>query len=826
MKVKKRNGRLEDFNVDKINKCAERACKNLENVSASEVLIDAKIKLYDKVTTVEIDKSLIMSARSKIEFEPNYAYMAARMLLNTIYKEVFGEGVDSDAFELQYRKSFITNMRRLVREEILDEQLIECFDLRDLSSRLDIEREKQWKYLGIQTIYDRYLLHIDNRRMETPQAMWMRIAMGLALNEKPEDRQEYAIKFYETLSQFDVVSSTPTLFNSGTTHSQLSSCYLNTFDDSIDGIFDGLWQEARKSKFAGGLGFDITNFRSRGSFIKGTNGTNQGPVYFWKLYNDMLVAVNQGGKRKGAGCAYLETWHADIEDFLALRKTVGDDRMRCHDMNTANWIPDLFMEQVEKDGDWHLFSPDEVPELHETFGAEFKKHYKKYVKKGKNEELRVFKTVSAKGLWKKMLKSLFETGHPWITFKDPSNLRYSNQHVGTVHSSNLCTEILLHTKPTIHNDDGTRSVKEYGETATCNLASINLKRHVGVDKHGEKFIDYEKLERSTKMAMRMLDNVIDLNYYPTEEARKSNMTHRPVGLGTMGWHDMFYEFNINYGSDDAIRISDEIYENVSYFAIESSSDMALEKETYESYSGSLWSKGTFPIDTYKELMELRGTEQKITPRKDWDKLKAKVAKQGMRNSNTMAIAPTATISYIAGCSQSIEPNFGVIFVYSTLSGEFTMMNEYFVNDMKAEGIWTKELSNLVKSVDGDLHKLNGSIPQWIKEKYVTAFHQDQFKLIDCAAARQKWIDQGQSLNLYNDKSSMKFLNDIYFHAWRSGLKTTYYLRNLAASAVEKSTGVNVEEHSDEADNTASEQTEASLCSLEAKMRGEICESCQ
>ena len=828
MKVKKRNGRLEDFNVDKINKCAERACKNLENISASEVLIDAKIKLYDKVTTDEIDKSLIMSARSKIEFEPNYTYMAARMLLNTIYKEVFGEGVDSDAFELQYRKSFITNMRRLVREDILNEELLESFDLRELSAKLNIEREKDWKYLGIQTIYDRYLLHIDNRRMETPQAMWMRIAMGLALNEKPEDRQEYALKFYETLSQFDVVSSTPTLFNSGTTHSQLSSCYLNTFDDSIDGIFDGLWQEARKSKFAGGLGFDITNFRSRGSFIKGTNGTNQGPVYFWKLYNDMLVAVNQGGKRKGAGCAYLETWHADIEDFLALRKTVGDDRMRCHDMNTANWIPDLFMEQVEKDGDWHLFSPDEVPELHETFGAEFKKHYKRYVKKGKNEELRVFKTVSAKGLWKKMLKSLFETGHPWITFKDPSNLRYSNQHVGAVHSSNLCTEILLHTKPTIHNDDGTRSVKEYGETATCNLASINLKRHVSQNEHGEKFIDYEKLERSTKMAMRMLDNVIDLNYYPTEEARKSNMTHRPVGLGTMGWHDMFYEFNVNYGSDDAIRISDEIYENISYFAIESSSDLAVEKETYESYSGSLWSKGTFPIDTYKELMELRGTETKITPRKDWDKLKAKVAKQGMRNSNTMAIAPTATISYIAGCSQSIEPNFGVIFVYSTLSGEFTMMNEYFVNDMKAEGIWTKELANLVKSVDGDLHKLNGSIPQWIKEKYVTAFHQDQFKLIDCAAARQKWIDQGQSLNLYNDKSSMKFLNDIYFHAWRSGLKTTYYLRNLAASAIEKSTGSNVEEHNaDNADAQGEgENSEPTLCSLEAKMRGEICESCQ
>ena len=828
MKVKKRNGRLENFNVDKINMCAERASKNLDNVSASEVLIDAKIKLYDKVTTTEIDKSLIMSARSKIEFEPNYAYMAARMLLNTIYKEVFGEGVDSDAFELQYRKSFITNMRRLVREEILNEELLESFDLRELSAKLNIEREKDWKYLGIQTIYDRYLLHIEGRRMETPQAMWMRIAMGLALNEKPEDRQAYALKFYETLSCFDVVSSTPTLFNSGTTHSQLSSCYLNTFDDSIDGIFDGIWQEARKSKFAGGLGFDITNFRARGSYIKGTNGINQGPVYFWKLYNDMLVAVNQGGKRKGAGCAYLETWHSDIEDFLALRKTVGDDRMRCHDMNTANWIPDLFMKQVEADGPWYLFSPNEVPELHEIFGEAFETKYWEYVKKGQDGELNVFRELKAKDLWKKMLKSIFETGHPWVTFKDPSNIRYSNQHVGTVHSSNLCTEILLHTKPTIHADDGTRTVKEYGETATCNLASINLKRHVGVDKNGEKFIDYKKLEASTKMAMRMLDNVIDLNYYPTEEARKSNMTHRPVGLGTMGWHDMFYEFNVNYGSDDAIRISDEIYENISYFAIESSSDMAVEKETYESYTGSLWSKGTFPIDTWKQVMKLRGNSDEVNLRKNWDKLKKKVAKQGMRNSNTMAIAPTATISYIAGCSQSIEPNFGVIFVYSTLSGEFTMMNEYFVNDMKAEGIWTKELANLVKTVDGDLSKLNGSIPQWIKEKYVTAFQQDQFKLIDCAASRQKWIDQGQSLNLYNDKSSMKFLNDIYTHAWKSGLKTTYYLRNLAASAIEKSTGSNVEEHN--ADNTDTENpqetTEPSLCSLEAKMRGEICESCQ
>jgi ribonucleoside-diphosphate reductase alpha chain len=824
MKVKKRNGRLEEFNVEKINKCAERACEGLENVSASQVILAAEIKLYDKVTTIEIDKSLIMSARSKIEYEPNYSLVAARLLLNTIYKEVFGEGVDSDANELQYRKSFITNLRKLVREDILNPELVESYDLRELSAKLDLTRDGNWKYLGIQTIYDRYLLHIDGRRMETPQAMWMRVAMGLALNEAPDQRQEYALKFYDVLSNFELVSSTPTLFNSGTTHSQLSSCYLNTFDDSIDGIFDGLWQEARKSKFAGGLGFDITNFRSRGSFIKGTNGTNQGPVYFWKLYNDMLVAVNQGGKRKGAGCAYLETWHADIEDFLALRKTVGDDRMRCHDMNTANWIPDLFMEQVQKDGDWHLFSPDEVPELHETFGAEFKKHYKKYVKKGKNEELRVFKTVSAKALWKKMLKSLFETGHPWITFKDPCNIRYSNQHAGVVHSSNLCTEIQLHTKPSTYDNQGGRVVKEYGETATCNLSSINLKQHIGVDDNGEKFIDYDKMDRTIDVGMRMLDNVIDLNYYPTEEARRSNLLNRPVGLGTMGWHDLFYEFGVTYSSKDATRISDEIYEHISYSAINASSTLASERGTYETYEGSLWSQDIFPVDTYRELMRIRGVEKRIHLRKDWDELRKTVKAQGMRNSNTMAIAPTATISYIAGCSQSIEPNFGVIFVYSTLSGEFTMMNEYFVNDMKELGLWDKTVADMVKSVDGDLSKLNGQIPQWVKDKYVTAFGQDQFALIDCAAARQKWIDQGQSLNLYNDGTSMKFLNDIYFHAWKSGLKTTYYLRNLAASSIEKSTVTEVDKmESVEIDD---EEQPSAMCSLEAKMRGETCESCQ
>ena len=744
--VKKRNNRLVPFEVEKINRSAERACESLENVSASEIVLDAKIKLYDKVKTSEIDRSLISSASSKIEKEPNYNYVAARLLLNTIYKEVFGEGVDSQAFELQYHKSFITNLKRLIKEEIINPELAD-FDLKKISESIDTKRDLNWKYLGIQTIYDRYLLHIDGRRMESPQGFFMRVAMGLALAEK-ENREEWAIKFYNTLSSFDLMSSTPTLFNSGTMHPQLSSCYLNTFEDSIDGIFDGLWQEARKSKFAGGLGMDITPYRARGSYIKGTNGENQGPVYFWKLYGDMLVAVNQGGKRKGAGCAYLETWHADIEDFLELRKNVGDERMRSHDMNTSNWIPDLFLKQVETDGDWYLFSPNETPELHEIYGEDFERKYWEYVELGKKGSLRVFKQTKAKELWKKMLKALFETGHPWITFKDPSNIRYSNQHVGTVHSSNLCTEILLHTK----------------------------------------------------------------------ESENANVRHRPVGLGSMGWHDVFYALDVDYSSDEAVEWSDKIYEHISYAAILSSSKLAKERGKYSTYKGSLWDQGVLPIDTYKNLFKTRGQRPKATTSLDWSIIRNHIAEHGMRNSNTMAIAPTATISYICGCSQSIEPNFGVIFVYSTLSGEFTQINQHFVNDVKKAGLWSQEFIDVIKSVDGDLSKLKNTIPEKIKEKYKTAFHQDQLKLIDCAAARQKWIDQGQSLNLYNNKTSLKFLNDMYMHAWKSGLKTTYYLRSTAASTIEKSTvSAQKKEYTEE---------ELMACSIEAARNGEECEACQ
>jgi ribonucleoside-diphosphate reductase alpha chain len=809
--VKKRNNRLVPFEVEKINRSAERACDNLENVSASEIVLDAKIKLYDKVKTSEIDKSLISSASSKIEKEPNYNYVAARLLLNTIYKEVFAEGVDSEAFELQYHKSFITNLKKLIKEGILDKRLAE-FDLKKVSEAIDTSRDLNWKYLGIQTVYDRYLLHIDGRRMESPQGFFMRVAMGLALAEK-EDREDWAIKFYNTLSSFDLMSSTPTLFNSGTVHPQLSSCYLNTFEDSIDGIFDGLWQEARKSKFAGGLGMDVTPYRARGSYIKGTNGENQGPVYFWKLYGDMLVAVNQGGKRKGAGCAYLETWHADIEDFLELRKNVGDERMRAHDMNTANWIPDLFLKQVEKDEDWYLFSPNETPELHEIYGENFESKYWEYVEKGKNGELRVFKEVKAKDLWKKMLKALFETGHPWITFKDPSNIRYSNQHVGTVHSSNLCTEILLHTTPTKYSEGNLREVEEHGETAVCNLASINLKNHLK-----KRTLDFDKIQKTADIGMRMLDNVVDINFYPTKESENANVRHRPVGLGSMGWHDVFYALGVDYSSEEAVEWSDKIYEHISYGAILSSSKLAKERGKYPTYDGSLWDKGVLPIDTYKNLFKTRGQRPKVTSTLDWEAVRDHISEHGMRNSNTMAIAPTATISYICGCSQSIEPNFGVIFVYSTLSGEFTQINEYFVEDIKKAGLWSQEFIDAVKSVDGDLSKLQNTIPENIKEKYKTAFHQDQIKLIDCAAARQKWIDQGQSLNLYNNKTSLKFLNDMYMHAWKSGLKTTYYLRSTAASTIEKST----------VSSEKNEYTEEEImaCSIEAMRNGEECEACQ
>jgi len=807
------------FNEQKIRTCVERCCVDrsgeaYDGVDAESVMFNARIKLFDGIKTSEIDDSLVKSARSMIEQEPNYTYVAAGLLLNTIYKEVFGTGVDNDAFEMQYRTTFIVNLKKLIKAGIVNKEMAKM-DLKMLSDSLKIERDHKFAYLGLQTVYDRYLHHIDGQKMETPQAFWMRVAMGLALREE-DNREQWALKFYEVLSNFDYMCSTPTLFNSGGTFNQLSSCFLSTFEDSIVGIFDGLLQEALKNKYAGGLGMDLTNFRATNSYIRGTNGETQGAVYFWKLYGDMLTAVNQGGKRRGAGCAYLETWHADIEDFIQLRKNTGDDRKRTHDMNTAHWIPDLFLKCVLEDKPWYLFTTSEVPELHDLYGKDFEKKYYEYVKRGQNGELRIFKEIPAKELWKKMLRSLFETGHPWMTFKDPCNVRSPQQHAGVVHSSNLCTEITLNTKATQYNKNS-RSVKQYGETAVCNLGSINLSNHI-VSVDGVEKIDYDKLKRTIAVGSRMLDNVIDINFYPTEEAKRSNMNHRPVGMGSMGWHDMFYKLGIEFDSEQAVKLSGQLYEYISYYTIAASNKLAKERGAYETFAGSAWSKGEFPMDTYRTLMSTRSERAIGTTRGDldWDALKSKVIKTGIRNSNTMAIAPTATISSIVGCSPSIEPYYSVLYVYSTLSGEFTMVNRHFVEDMKKLNLWNQEMINEIKRTDGDISQIKlVKLPEEILSKYKTSFQQDQFKMIESAAARQRWIDQAQSLNLYNNQTSLKYLNDLYMHAWNHGLKTTYYLRNLAASKIEKSTVSN---------GSDPEPENIKACSLNSPP-GE-CEACQ
>jgi ribonucleoside-diphosphate reductase alpha chain len=620
----------------------------------------------------------------------------------------------------------------------------------------------------------------------------MRVAMGLALGEKPEDRTEWSIKFYEVLSTFRYMTSTPTLFNAGGVRNQLSSCFLNTFEDSLEGIFDGLHQEAQKSKFAGGLGMDFTPFRAGNAVINSTSGRTQGLVYILKLFNDMLVAINQSGKRRGAGCGYLETWHYDIEDFLDLRKNVGDDRRRCHDMNTANWIPDLFMKQVESDGLWYLFSPDETPDLHELWGEAFESKYWQYVEKGKNGELRLFREIAAKDLWKKMLKMLFETSHPWMTWKDPSNIRYSNQHVGVVHSSNLCTEIILHNKPTSFERNNDRCIKEYGETAVCNLGSVNVDAHLHtVD--GKTCINWELLADTIATGARMLDNVIDINFYPTQEAKLSNTRHRPVGMGSMGWHDMFYALDINYDSDEAVKLSDELYEFMSMQSIKASALLAKERGAYSTYKGSLWDQDIFPIDTYNKLASMRASSDTLmSPGKEtldgWLHVRNLVKEYGMRNSNTMAIAPTATISVIVGCSSCTEPYYNPIYVSSTLSGDFTVVCEPLVEDLKKFNLWNYNMLNDLKRANGDLTQIvfaDAEQKAYLYAKYKTAFQQDQIKLLEAAAARGKWIDQAMSVNLFNDKTSLKYLNDIYITAWKLGLKTTYYLRNRGASDIEK-----------------------------------------
>ena len=825
IKIKKRNGRLEDVCIDKINKCVERACGSLEEVSVSEIVLDASLQLYNKIPTTEINQALILSARSKIEKEPNYAYVAARMLLNNLYKEVFGKTVESETFIDQYKKSFVKNIKTMVKEGRLSEALL-LYDLDVLAEKLEQPRDGSFKYLGVQTLYDRYFIHIDGNRMETPQAFYMRVAMGLCVGE--DDKEKRAIEMYDMMSEFRYSPSTPTLFNSGTNRSQLSSCYLSTVDDSIDGIFGTIHNQARLSKYAGGLGVDWSSIRAAGSYIKGTNGNSSGLVPWLKIFNDTLVAVNQGGKRKGAGCSYLEPWHLDIDDFLELRKNTGDDRRRCHDMNTALWVCDEFMIAVSKKRDWYLFDPVECPELHETYGKEFTKVYKKYIKMANDGDIKNFRVVDAKELWKKILTALYETGHPWITFKDSSNIRYSNKHKGIIHSSNLCTEIFLHTKPTEYYEG---NVVDVGETAVCNLASVNLASHLKV-----RTIDWKKLQQTVETAVRGLDNVINLNFYPTKEAEKSNLSHRPVGLGIMGTHDILHKLGIPYNSKDAVLICGKIQEFISFHAIKTSALLAKEKGAYPSFEGSEWDNGNFPIDTYCDLMNQREkhSPENVYKKEDfetieeWHEVRLLVAEHGMRNSNVMAIAPTATISYIQGCSQSIEPDYSVLYVYSTLSGEFTMVNEHFVAMAKKKGIWCQELIDALKTADGDVMLLD--IDEDIQREFKTAFDINYDILIEAAAERQKWIDMGQSLNLYNKFESLKYLNDLYFKAWESGLKSTYYLRGKSATRVEKSTIESTTEQADSTEGVTPEEDvvlEEDLSQVKACLITDPdCESCQ
>jgi len=745
----------------------ESACEGLGPVvSAASVLADTLKNLYDGVALDEVYKSAILSARALIEKDPAYSQVTARLLLHTVRKEVLGEVVAQREMHQRYPGYFVQFIHRGIEAELLSEEL-RHFDLARLGAALHADRDQQFGYLGLQTLYDRYFLHVDEQRIELPQAFFMRVAMGLALNEI--DREARAIAFYELLSSFDFMSSTPTLFNAGTRRSQLSSCYLTTVADDLDGIYEAIKENALLAKYAGGLGNDWTSVRALGSHIKGTNGKSQGVVPFLKVVNDTAVAVNQGGKRKGAVCSYLESWHLDIEEFLDLRKNTGDDRRRTHDMHTANWIPDLFMKRVQEEREWTLFSPDEVPDLHDLVGRRFEARYAHYEKLAEQGEIRMFRKVPAVELWRKMLTRLFETGHPWITWKDPSNVRSPQDHAGVVHSSNLCTEILLNTSPT--------------ETAVCNLGSINLQAHII---NGQ--LDLQMLEQTVRTAMRMLDNVIDINYYPTPEAGNSNRRHRPVGLGIMGFQDALAAMNISYASPEAVEFADSSMEAVSWFAIMASTQLAAERGVYETYRGSKWDRGMLPIDTMDLLEQERGCRIDVdrTSRMDWTPVREAVARHGMRNSNCMAIAPTATISTIIGVSQSIEPMYKHLYVKSNLSGEFTHLNTALVTELKQRGLWDDQMLESLKYYDGILSDIE-RIPADIKGRYVTAFEVDARWLIECAARRQKWIDMGQSLNLYMREPSGRKLHDMYFLAWRKGLKTTYYLRTLAATQVEKST---------------------------------------
>ena len=784
---------------------AEEACEGLSGTNPETIINEANKNLYEGASEEEIKEALILSSRSLVEAEPNYTYATSRILLDGLRTEALSfleiaPNATHAEMEKLYPKTLNTYIKKAIDLELINPELGKM-DLEKLGESLNPNRDLMFSYLGLQTLYDRYFIHKDEVRFELPQIFFMRVAMGLAIGE--ENREDRAIEFYNLLSSFDYMSSTPTLFNSGTIHSQLSSCYLTTVPDDLKGIYDALGDNAMLSKWAGGLGNDWTPVRGMGAHIKGTNGKSQGVVPFLKVVNDTAVAVNQGGKRKGAVCSYLETWHLDIEEFVELRKNTGDDRRRTHDMNTANWIPDLFMQRVMNGEKWTLFTPNETPDLHDLTGSAFKARYEEYEKDAKEGKIQVSKEVEAEELWRKIISMLFETGHPWITFKDACNLRSPQQHAGVIHSSNLCTEITLNTSQ--------------DEIAVCNLGSINLPNHL--DKTGN--LDEKKVEKTITTAIRMLDNVIDINYYAVPQAENSNFKHRPIGLGIMGFQDALYMKKIPYASEDAVTFADESMEMVSYYAIKSSSDLAAERGAYTSYKGSLWSKGILPLDSVELLKEERGEEfieVDTTTRLDWESLKKIVKKQGMRNSNVMAIAPTATIANITGLTQSIEPTYSNLFVKSNLSGEFTIINMHLVDALKEIGMWDEVMVYDLKNLNGSLEGIN-RVPEELKKLFATSFEVEPKWLIEAASRRQKWIDQSQSLNLYVSEPNGKKLDVMYKMAWLRGLKTTYYLRSRSATTSEKSTITNLELNAVAA-NQGSEAPEA--CSI----LDPDCEACQ
>ena len=765
------NGELKPLDLDRMNTIVTEACRNLDNVSPDPVLKDALRNLFNQAKLQDVHRALIMAARTLVEREPNYTYVSARLLLDSMRHEALshlnlGPNATFDEMEARYPAYFKAYVACGIQQGLLDPKLAE-FDLKKLGNALLPERDMQFTYLSLQTLYDRYFIHENDMHYELPQAFFMRVAMGLAIRE--EKKEDKAIEFYRLLSSFDYMSSTPTLFNSGTVRPQLSSCYLTTVPDNLEGIYSAIKDNALLAKFSGGLGNDWTPVRAMGAHIKGTNGKSQGIVPFLNVADATAIAVNQGGKRKGAVCAYLECWHRDVEEFLELRKNTGDDRRRTHDMNTALWIPDLFMKRVYEQADWTLFSPEEVPDLHDRYGNDFDLLYLDYEKKAHEGKIRNVKTVPAIKLWRKMLSMLFETGHPWLTFKDACNLRSPQQHAGVIHSSNLCTEITLNTS--------------IDEIAVCNLGSVNLPAHIENGK-----LDHEKLKRTISTAIRMLDNVIDINYYSVPQARNSNLKHRPIGLGLMGYQDALYKLKLDYASEAAVEFADESMELISYYAIEASSELAKERGPYSSYEGSLWSKGILPIDSIDLLQQARGEflQQDRTQRLNWEALRIKVRTQGIRNSNLMAIAPTATISNICGVSQSIEPTYQNLYVKSNLSGEFTVINPYLVDELKALNLWDEVMVNDLKYYHGSIQPIS-RIPDELKARYSTAFEIDPKWLVTAASRRQKWLDQAQSFNVYMAQPSGKKLDELYRLAWLEGLKTTYYLRSLGASNAERST---------------------------------------